>query len=205
MFNTEKEAPVHVRSSARISRYRDAPSRETGEVDKRASRAGEASNADARADLAVACRGDKQVGEDAQRSTSREKTSKTKCSLVKRRSTFPFDLRRAESVCHAFFAASSTSFGQSSRRFQDRTRRYHSNADTTSGRYQRIPRVSRATRGLESGRPVAASHFEPRFAGFRANVHGRSNGALGAKTRRERRWRSARRSAGASGREFPQP
>jgi hypothetical protein len=57
----------------------------------------------------------------------------------------------------------------------------------------------------ESGRPVVATHFEPRFAGFRANVHGRSNGALGAKTRRERRWRSARRSAGASGREFPQP
>jgi len=48
-------------------------------------------------------------------------------------------------------------------------------------------------------RPVAATHFEPRFAGFRANVHGRSNGALGAKTRRERRWRSARRSAGRVG------
>ena len=64
MFNTEKEAPVHVRSSAGISRYRDAPSRETGEVDKRASRAGEASTADARADLAVASRvsGDKKVG-----------------------------------------------------------------------------------------------------------------------------------------------
>jgi hypothetical protein len=60
VFNTEKEAPVHVRSSARISRYRDAPSRETGEVDKRASRAGEASTADARADLAgVSVVGDK--------------------------------------------------------------------------------------------------------------------------------------------------
>lgn len=66
MFNTEKEAPVHVRSSAGISRYRDAPSRETGEVDKRASRAGEASTADARADLAVASRvsGDKKVGQN---------------------------------------------------------------------------------------------------------------------------------------------
>ncbi len=68
MFNTEKEAPVHVRSSAGISRYRDAPSRETGEVDKRASRAGEASTADARADLAVASRvsGDKIVGGERQ-------------------------------------------------------------------------------------------------------------------------------------------
>jgi len=45
---------------------------------------------------------------------------------------------------------------------------------------------------LECGRPELATHFEPRLAGFRANVHGRLNGALGVKTRRERRWRSAR-------------
>ena len=43
-----------------------------------------------------------------------------------------------------------------------------------------------------SGCPELATHFEPRLAGFRANVHGRLNGALGVKTRRERRWRSAR-------------
>ena len=45
---------------------------------------------------------------------------------------------------------------------------------------------------LECGCPELATHFEPRLAGFRANVHGRLNGALGVKTRRERRWRSAR-------------
>jgi hypothetical protein len=45
---------------------------------------------------------------------------------------------------------------------------------------------------LECGRPELATHFEPRLAAFRANVHGRLNGALGVKTRRERRWRSAR-------------
>jgi hypothetical protein len=51
---------------------------------------------------------------------------------------------------------------------------------------------SRRDARLECGRPELATHFEPRLAGFRANVHGRLNGALGVKTRRERRWRSAR-------------
>lgn len=62
--STQRRKPPF--TSAGISRYRDAPSRETGEVDKRASRAGEASTADARADLAVASRvsGDKKVGEN---------------------------------------------------------------------------------------------------------------------------------------------
>ena len=51
---------------------------------------------------------------------------------------------------------------------------------------------SRRDARLECGRPELATHFEPRLAGFRANIHGRLNGALGVKTRRERRWRSAR-------------
>jgi hypothetical protein len=51
---------------------------------------------------------------------------------------------------------------------------------------------SRSDARLECGYPELATHFEPRLAGFRANVHGRLNGALGVKTRRERRWRSAR-------------
>jgi len=34
VFNTEKQRPVYVRSSARISSFRAAPSRETGQVDR---------------------------------------------------------------------------------------------------------------------------------------------------------------------------
>ena len=67
---------------------------------------------------------------------------------------------------------------------------------TNSGRYQCFAVFLRllfsSVARLECGCPELATHFEPRLAGFRANVHGRLNGALGVKTRRERRWRSAR-------------
>ena len=71
-------------------------------------------------------------------------------------------------------------------------------ADTSvllfSSRFPRRARLSADRRDAGDG-----GHFEAasRFARERPRT---SNGALGVKTRRERRWRSARRSAGACGR-----